>query len=162
MLTKGIILGKTDNSYQYMVRIPILESSGNSSVLDDETSPTLKASVCYGPGMVDAFNIGDIVFVSFEDNNIENVVILGKLYQGDNTVPIGYAKIDKLYVNSDTELRGNVSINGVDVSMIEKHNQAIDNLFNIADAQSQKTDLGDWTIQQNKDSLVLNFFRKKK
>lgn len=162
MITKGVIIRKSENENKWMVRIPIFEEVGNSSVLDDPNSPVYEASVSYSPGILDSYLPGDIVYLSFEDNSLSTIIILGKLYQGDNVDPISFAKLDKLYVNSDTELNGNIKVNGLDLSMIGDHNQAIDNLINKTDSQGRRLDeLGDWVIEASRDNLVLNFYRRK-
>lgn len=73
MLTKAIILGKELNSNQYTIRIPLLETSASKEVYKT------KATLCADDGVLNPFNIGDVVYVSFEDDLYENPVILGKL-----------------------------------------------------------------------------------
>ena len=85
MITKAIIVEKKDNLYR--VRIPLLhgaENSANSTANNDLPF----ASVCLSVNCLNPFNIGDIVFVSFEENDSSKPVILGFLYieQEENNI----------------------------------------------------------------------------
>lgn len=87
MITKGIITKLPEPGTNiFEVRLPILEKSGinhtdQSSAQSRLTSSVLSATLCYMPGMYHGFNVGDVVFVGFEDNKIRPI-ILGKLYTG--------------------------------------------------------------------------------
>ena len=162
MVTKGVIISKIEGTNKFNVRVPIFENVGNSSVLDDPKSPAYAAAVCYTPGMLENYLPGDIVYITFENNELDNLIIIGKLYQGEDVGNVGFAKIDKLEVGSDTELNGNVRVNGVMLSTLNDHNQAISNIQNFIKNQSNKNNkMGDWVIEADKNNLVLNFYREK-
>jgi hypothetical protein len=80
LITKALIEVKiTDDSYK--VRIPILDKVQKSS-LNTDTLQT--AFVCKQLSGNSNFNVGDIVYVDFEDNSMLNPVILGGLYYKKN------------------------------------------------------------------------------
>ena len=73
MLTKGIILSKEPNSNLYTIRIPLLETAASSSIF------TIQAPASIMDGVINPYNQDDVVFVSFENDEYDNPVIIGKL-----------------------------------------------------------------------------------
>lgn len=76
MVTKGIIKSIDYNGNTCKVRVPILESAC------DDAEIILSAIFATTPGVFNGYKEEDVVIVSFEDNNYENAIILGKLYLG--------------------------------------------------------------------------------
>ena len=76
MVTKGIIKSIDYNGNTCKVRVPILESAC------DDAEIVLSAIFSTTPGVFNGYKEEDVVIVSFEDNNYENAIILGKLYLG--------------------------------------------------------------------------------
>lgn len=115
MLTKAIIVSKTENN-TYMVRIPIFEgnSSGDFSLENSSEAPQYEATLAYSPGQLDSYKVGDIVYVQFEDNEEENVVITGKLYTGE-TESTGYVNSERVNVTGETDLSSETYIDGVKI-----------------------------------------------
>lgn len=164
MITKAIVLNKITNSNKYLVRVPIFETFTNTSDPNNLTNASLfEATYAYQPGNTDGLAPNDVVYVGFENNDYSNVVIIGKLYLGDENTATSHQNVNTLVVNGSTTLNGQVKINGVDFSLIDEHNQAIDDLFSITDEQRGRWDhLKDWVVESNKGGLVLNFYRKRK
>ena len=109
MITKGIIRGKLVDSNKYSVEIPYLEQA---SVKNNSVSQyILDATLSHTPGIVNSYDEGDVVFVAFEDKKSDSPVILGKLLL--DTANKGSANFNSLNVTDNTELSGNVIINGV-------------------------------------------------
>ena len=79
MLTKGLILNIDYNDHYCNVRIPLFETAGNLQIV------SVKATICTTPGIYNGYKEGDIVFVAFEDNELNEPVIIGKLYTDANT-----------------------------------------------------------------------------
>lgn len=75
MITKGII--KKVEGYKAVVSIPALGQSDMNLNLDTSSLP--KAQVMSQPGMSPVYNVGDVVYIALEDNNIFKPVILGIL-----------------------------------------------------------------------------------
>jgi hypothetical protein len=85
MITKGIVIEtpqskklKDLNSNKYRVRIPLFESAGLDTVYN------LDSCLCYGSQLDLSIKEGDVVFISFENNELDKPVILGKLYCDKN------------------------------------------------------------------------------
>lgn len=82
MVTKGFITGipnPTDKitSIKYKVDIYIFKSVGDKN--STRTTNSIESTVAYTPGNNITYNIGDCVFVDFEDNEYGHPVIIGKL-----------------------------------------------------------------------------------
>ena len=77
MVTKGIIEKILDNQ-QYRIRLPLYDSLATVS----NATPTDNlgiGTVCTMPNSFIDYKIGDIVYVTFEDNDREHLVILGTI-----------------------------------------------------------------------------------
>ena len=156
MITKAIVLNKIDNTNKYLVRIPIFESFVNTTDMGNVANASLfEATYSYQPGNTDGIMPNDVVYVGFENNDYNNVVILGKLYLGSESKATSHQNVNSLVVNGSTSLNGKVKINGVDISVVNEHSQALDDLFDIVSS----TSFGDWVIEPNSDNSVLNFYR---
>lgn len=132
MITKAYIVNKTDNN-TYKVRIPIFESNNNqSNELSEitENTPVFEASLSYNPGTIDSYKAGDVVYVSFEDNDYDNVVIIGKLYQGNEDEVTNYQAAQTLTVIGETELTNETYINGVNINDIFLKQSDFNNYIN--------------------------------
>lgn len=79
MITKGII-EEIINTYQARIRIPMYDGLENTkqSTLNKDLSI---ASISVISNLHNPVNVGDIVFVGFEDNDIGKPIILGTLYK---------------------------------------------------------------------------------
>ena len=81
MITRATIEQKIDE-YNYKVRIPIFDRGKDDSL----ATPTKDLSIAVASlpkGMYGSLQEGDVVFVGFENNQIESPVILGHLYRED-------------------------------------------------------------------------------
>ena len=74
MITKGIITNIDYNTNVCQVRLPIFEQAGSTSAVINE------ATISTIPGLYNSYKINDIVYVAFEDNQLNSPVIIGKLY----------------------------------------------------------------------------------
>ena len=79
MITKAIVQAVNANGTRCKVRIPLFETSFDSSKVEAE------ALVSIAPGVYNNIEVGDIVFIAFEENAIEKPIIIGKLYKGADT-----------------------------------------------------------------------------
>ena len=82
LVTKAIIkkLPAPGNNI-YRVRIPIFEQAGVKPAETNDS--TYDATLCYIPGTAHSLEVEDVVYVTFEDNEYSNVVIIGKLFLND-------------------------------------------------------------------------------
>lgn len=75
MVTKGIITSIDFNGNTCKVRIPFFETAGNDPIVGD-------AIISNTPGSYNGYKVNDVVLVAFEDGQMNNPVIIGKLYLG--------------------------------------------------------------------------------
>ena len=83
MVTKGIIELSDNvdglygiNDIRFNVRIPIFESHKGAD------KAVFSAACVVMPGYIPNYQAGDVVYVTFEDNNLRKPVIIGNLYLG--------------------------------------------------------------------------------
>lgn len=109
MLTKAIIVDKIGNDNHYLVRIPILESAG------DTTQSIIEATLSYTPGIIESFKKDDVVIVGFENHSPDSPIIMGRLWLTEDLVDArGYANIESLNVKDYVSLPNNITIGGKD------------------------------------------------
>lgn len=108
MLTKGIVEKVIDN-YSAKVRLPIFNKSKDAigATPLDELS---EAIICTLPNSVLGLQVGDIVIVGFEDNNINKPIVLGYLSAEDITTSGADLQVNSLKVKLDTHLSEDTSI----------------------------------------------------
>ena len=75
MIQKGIIKEIIFNENRMLVRIPMYESPGSGEAIFD-------CMIANQPGYVNGYAIGDIVFVDFENDDLDDPVVVGCLYTG--------------------------------------------------------------------------------
>lgn len=74
MFTKALVVETPENEdNHYKVRIPIFEDTTGDEVIFD-------ALACHAPGVFNGYNVGDCVYVAFEDAKLNIPVIIGRLY----------------------------------------------------------------------------------
>ena len=74
MFTKALVTALPEpGDNVYKVRIPLLEDTTGTEIIYDALS-------CHPPGVFAGYNVGDCVYVSFEDAKLNIPVIMGKLY----------------------------------------------------------------------------------
>ena len=85
MLTKAYV-EEIVSDYQVRVRIPIFDKLASSPGGTPKEQLSI-SPICAVPGGKYNYSVGDIVFVTFEDNDLGRPVILGQLYADiDNNV----------------------------------------------------------------------------
>lgn len=84
---KAFIVSVENNGYQYKVRIPVYHKIKNTQgAVSDENLPL--ATVCTLPSISPYYQVGDVVWVGFENNEVDNPVILGLLFRKEKTSAI--------------------------------------------------------------------------
>ena len=127
MITKAVILAKEPNTNKYTIRLPLLETAASTEPFK------IDATVCCDDGVTNPFNIGDVVFVSFEDNLYDKPVILGKLSReglldySERTVGASYL-MKGLTVKGKTQLSDDFQLGYITYSDLFNLIQKVQNL----------------------------------
>ena len=115
MITKATV-EQVLNKNMVKVRIPILDKVINSSTGTPIENYQI-ATECVLPNFSYNFTAGDIVFVDFEENNMDSPVIIGYLTNTSNQRPDG--KTLSVSVESESSLPYDTSIGSVKNEEIE-------------------------------------------
>ena len=106
LITKAIIQSINSAGTRCIVRMPLFETAANPN-------PVLaEALVNIAPGMFGSLEVGDIVFISFEESAIERPIILGKLFIGaevESNIHGGGGVLDTLKVRSSATIPASTS-----------------------------------------------------
>ena len=119
MLTKAIIVSvPKDGSNWYTCRVPLFEDTSGTEVVFDALS-------CHAPGVYGGLNVGDCVYVAFEDAKLNIPVIIGRLYVNEQD---DYSKgyFNNLLVTNTANLPFNTTIGGINISELVKNNLQVD------------------------------------
>lgn len=117
MITKGIVEDIID-TYQVRVRLPIfdkVDGAKNATKNEDLSIGT----VCCLPNSSYQVNVGDIVFVGFEDNDISKPIILGQLYRDVDSNTLMSLVLGTLETKTSTVLSENTTIGDVSANEIK-------------------------------------------
>jgi len=116
MITKAII-EQIINQYEVRVRIPVYNKSADA-VNCTPTDQLYIASTCIPAGQSYNYNVGDVVYVGFEDNDVSKPVILGFLYNSNDLSSTSDYQIRNLYVDSEAVLPKYTNIGSITGSEI--------------------------------------------
>lgn len=109
MFTKAIIEQVIDD-FSYKVRIPVYNRA-QYAVSSTPTSQLPIAHVCCPPGYFPSYSVGDIVYVTFEDNNTNKPVIIGQLFcKKSFNSTLSSLKLNNLEITSSANLPKNTFI----------------------------------------------------
>ncbi len=76
MVTLAEILDMKIGTNLCKVRVPLFEPAGNKAKVE------MWATMMLPPGIQAGYEVGDVVFVTFSDNDLGRPVVLGQLYRG--------------------------------------------------------------------------------
>ena len=139
MITKAIV-EEVISPYQVRVRIPLLDGAA-SSTMSTPTNQLNIATICSLPNCYINPQVGDIVFVGFEDNTYYKAVVLGHLSREAMTHTYTDAKLNSLIVNSFVELPEQTNIGNVTNTEISYLSGASGNLQKQIDILKQQVDM---------------------
>ena len=111
MITRGIVEKLLDR-YTIKVRMPILNrmKQNSNSILSDDLN---EAVVSVPPNFDPNINVGDVVFVAFEDNNFGKPVVIGYLYRSNMTPTDGDIILNSINVKIAANLSADTTIGDV-------------------------------------------------
>lgn len=102
MITRAIV-ESIEDAYHVKVRVPTLDRALNSNVHSDTTSLN-SATICtlaqYDPNI----QVGDVVFVAFEDRALSSPVVIGYLYRGEKNLTYADQVLRTLEVTDTAKL----------------------------------------------------------
>lgn len=126
MICKAIIESVIDNGYNLKIRIPMLDKL-YKTMAATANDKLLTAPVMTLPGIIPAYQKGDIVFVAFEDEDLSRPVVIGRLHRksGVNSSADIIAQSVKVMVNLDYD--GNNKNNNAQLQFIQDQ---INDLYN--------------------------------
>lgn len=124
MITKAIIQQlNTNEDNHFKVYIPLLRKANNS-----KEDAVLSATALSISGIINNFQIGDVVFVAFEDSSYEKPIILGKLLKNGEEDITTKIICSSLKVLEKTSLSYNTSIDTLNMQDVSnKLNNLIEN-----------------------------------
>nr|DAJ89552.1 MAG TPA: Tail-associated lysozyme [Caudoviricetes sp.] len=110
MITKGevqINYNSLENN-KVSVRIPLFENAGNN------VKYIVDCNICYPIGVITYFKKGDIVWIAFENNELNKPVVIGSLLQGNSDLSKDNSSviINSLTTNNSAVLPSNTSVGG--------------------------------------------------
>ena len=156
MITKGIV--EELKGYQAKVRLPIYDGLANTKNATSNENLSY-ATVCVTTNLNNSLNVGDIVYVSFEDNDKGKPVILGQLYKEEmNTladIKLNSANINQLTVNKNASLPQNTSIG----SILSKEIAALSGIKDNIQNQIDNSIIYSQSIISNPNLLINGDFR---
>ena len=112
MITRAIITDRDISNAKLKVRIPILEGTRNTQNESLTEYSESWASILCIPGMDIEYQIGDIVVIGFEDNDIGKPIVLGYLMLRGQSVPDSkiYGRFKEVAVYEKFEAPTNTTI----------------------------------------------------
>ena len=154
MITRAIIQ-QCVSPFTYKVRIPIFDRIEEASHhTANENLLTAVASV--NKGCNDQFQVGDIVFIAFENNDLGQPVIIGHLYREnilkDKLGPILNAR--NLIVDGNTSLSTSTKIGEIDYQKLYYLKNVTGDIQNLLDSTSTATEDVKTQIQTIKSNML--------
>jgi len=118
MILKGYIKSlPSKGSNIFRVRIPFLEDNTSREMIFDSL-------LCNQPGEYAGYEVGDCVFVIFENDKLNTPVILGKLFVEENKNVKTHHIVNDLEVTGNVILPDNTMVGGYTIEDIFKLQQA--------------------------------------
>ncbi len=160
MITKATI-EEIQDEYTAKVRIPIFDGiadSRNGTSVNDLSY----ATICTIPNSNNTVNVGDVVFVSFEDDDLGKPVILGHLLKSDPTETYQDLQLRLLTTTSTTKLNKDTYIGDIkpqEIAMLKNakfnlQDQINNNLNLISTLQSDVKTIQDTYVTLGTDQTI--------
>ena len=105
IMTKGIITQlPPEGSNIFKVEIPLMEDNTTNEAI-------FNAILCDSPGSYNGYEVGDIVIVHFQDHEMNEAIILGKLYTEIPKTDRAYLLANSIKITNTAELPSDTRIN---------------------------------------------------
>lgn len=174
MIVRGFVEAIVDDTH-VKVRVPKVNKM-EGAVGATPTAELAIGVVCTPPGYSPRLRRGDAVIIGYENEDESSPIVLGMLFTLNNDTTAN-AKIDSLEVKVDTKLSENTAIGNVSKENIQflqglkdnaqsqldslshtasTHQDAIDQLFDIADKQQKEDANLEAEIEQLRLSVATN------
>lgn len=111
MITKAIV-EEIISPYKVRVRIPLLNRTQDSP-LSTKTENLNIATICSLPNCYVNLQVGDVVFVGFEDNTAYKAIVLGHLCREASGTSCADLILNRLTTNSSATLPSDTTIGSV-------------------------------------------------
>lgn len=111
MITKAIV-EEIVSPYQVKIRIPLLDRTEDSPMSKNKSSLNT-ATICSLPNCYTNLQVGDIVFVGFEDNTYYKAVVLGHLSRQAMTETYADVTFGNVVARASAELPEETTIGNV-------------------------------------------------
>ena len=116
MITKARIVEIPDPlSNKYKIDIPYFQKAGIEHEHGTITSTVREATLSHEPGNTHGYEVGDVVFIGFEDHRASKPIILGKLYTTKESSGTANYSASTLTIDDVANLPKNTYIGGVKV-----------------------------------------------
>ena len=138
MITKALV-EEIVSPYEVKIRIPLLDRTLSSSLSTSKDNLNT-ATICSLPNCYTNVQVGDVVFVGFEDNTYYKAVILGHLCRQSMTDTYANVTFNDLDVRSVTRLSSNTSIGTVTSDNISRLEGCRDNIQKQIDNLQEQID----------------------
>lgn len=117
MITKAYVEEKVDN-YKYRVRIPLFDRT-NEATYYTQFEDLSVATACVPKGINNSIEVGDVVFLGFEDNDASQPIILGQLYREALVKdPNTFANLLSLKVQQNAQLPVDTTIGNINYNQL--------------------------------------------
>lgn len=120
MITRAIV-EEVVSQFSVRVRIPLLNSIKSES-LSTKTNELNVATICTLPNCMSTPQVGDVVFVAFEDNTYHKAVVIGFLSKEAAALTNADLQLERLSVLGTTVLAKDTTIGEVsatEISMLQ-------------------------------------------
>lgn len=129
MITLGYIVRLPitgDNLFK--VSIPLFKQAGSG-----DSASIFDANLCYTPGNLNGYRVGDCVVLGFLNNYMNNPIILGKLYTAEAESASNFSFANSLEVTESAKLPKETSIGEITYDKLLSLNRLTEVLADLND-----------------------------
>ena len=154
MITTGIIrqINLSSSGYKfnkYLVELNVFQTAGDTNT----KHYTQEANCCVPGGLYQPYNVGDMVYVSFINNEYTYPLILGRIYKGLDDDVRTHAQLDSLSVENNVQLPKTVQIGDLNYQQIEN---AVQQMYSLQLQVDQLKNIPIPTAEDAGKTLIVN------